>query len=48
MPPRFAAMFCMMNTKAVSFLFPHDSSTKNPRGRKVTSAMSFAMIIEPK
>ena len=38
----------MIKTNAVSFLLPHDSSTKYPSGRKVTSAMSFAMIIEPK
>ena len=48
MPPKLAAIFCMIKVKAVSFLFPHESSTKYPRGKKVMSAMSLAMIIEPK
>ena len=48
MPPRFAAMFCMIKVRAVSFLLPQESSTKYPSGKKVMSAMSFAMTIDPK
>ena len=47
MPPRFAAMFCMMNVNAMYFSFFVVFSTKNPSGRNVSSAMSLAISIEP-
>ena len=46
-PPRFAAMFCMIKVKAIYFCLPVELSTKNPRGRKVNRAMSLAMSMEP-
>ena len=46
--PRLAATFCMTKTNAVYFVLPHDDSTSQPSGKNVISAISFAMIIEPK
>ena len=46
-PPRFAAMFCIMKVNAIYFRFPVDSRTKKPSGRNVRSAISFAISIEP-
>ena len=46
-PPRFAASVCIVKVKAIYFLFPVLSNVKKPRGRKVSRAISFAMIIEP-
>ena len=47
MPPRFAAMFCIMNVNGMYFSFPVVVSTRYPSGRNVRSAMSFAMSMEP-
>ena len=46
-PPRFAAMFCIIKVKAIYFSFLVVVSTKYPSGKKVKSAMSLAMSIEP-
>ena len=46
-PPRFAAMFCIMNVKHIYFSFFVLERTKYPRGRKVSSAISLAISIEP-
>ena len=48
MPPKFAAIFCMINVNAIYFFFPAEESTKYPSGKKVKSAISLAMSIEPK
>ena len=48
MPPKFAAIFCIIKVNAIyCFLFV-DESTKYPSGKKVSSAMSLASSIEPK
>ena len=47
MPPRLAAIFCMMKVNAMYFSFPVDVSTRYPSGRNVSSAMSFAISMEP-
>ena len=47
MPPRLAAMFCKINTVATSSFLPAVEKTKYPRGRKVISAISLAMSMEP-
>ena len=47
MPPRFAAIFCIINVNAIYFCFPVLLSTRKPSGRNVSSAMSLAMSIEP-
>ena len=47
-PPRFAAIFCMIKVNAMYFVFPVEERTKYPRGKKVKSAISLAMSIEPK
>ena len=47
MPPRFAAMFCITNVNAMYFCLPVVVSTKYPSGRKVRSAISLAISIEP-
>ena len=48
MPPRLAAMFCMIKVKIMYLRLPVEDSTRKPRGRKVRSAMSFAISIEPR
>ena len=47
-PPRFAAMFCIMKVNAIYFSFPVEVRTKYPSGKKVKSAISLAISIEPK
>ena len=46
-PPRFAAMFCIIKVNAMYLCLPVLERTKYPSGRKVRSAISFAMSIEP-
>ena len=46
-PPKFAAMFCIINVNAMYFFLPVEESTKYPSGKKVNNAMSFAISIEP-
>ena len=46
-PPRFAAIFCIINVNAIYFSFFVVVSTKYPSGRNVKSAISFAISIEP-
>ena len=46
-PPRFAARVCRVKVTGISFLLPVESSTKKLRGRKVSRAMSLAIIMEP-
>ena len=41
-------MFCMTKVKAIYFCWPDTVRTRYPRGRKVSSAMSFAISIEPR
>ena len=47
MPPKFAAIFCMIKVNAMYFSFCVEDSTKSPSGRNVSSAISFAISIEP-
>ena len=46
-PPRFAAMFCIMNVNAIYFVFFVVVRTKYPSGKNVSSAISFAISIDP-
>ena len=46
-PPRLAAMFCIIKVNAMYFFLPVEDKTKYPSGRKVKSAMSLAINIEP-
>ena len=46
-PPRFAAIFCIIKVNAIYFSLPVVVSTRKPRGRKVSRAISFAISIEP-
>ena len=47
MPPRFAEIFCIMKRNAVYLVLPVCSTTIQPRGKKVRSAISFAINIDP-
>lgn len=47
MPPKFADMFCKTKRYAIYFSFFVTERAKYPRGKKVISAISFAIIIEP-
>ena len=40
-------MFCMMKVKIIYFCCPEDLRTKYPSGKKVSSAISLAISIEP-
>ena len=46
-PPRFAAIFCIIKMGAINFSLPVAESERYPRGKKVKSAMSLARNIEP-
>ena len=46
-PPKFAAIFCIINVTAIYFSLCVAVRTKYPSGRKVSSAMSLAISIEP-
>ena len=46
-PPRFADIFCKTKRYAMYFCCFATESAKYPRGKKVISAISFAIIIEP-
>ena len=46
-PPRLAAIFCMIKVNAMYFPLPVVDRTNSPRGRNVKSAMSFAISMEP-
>ena len=47
-PPRLAEIFCNINRYAIYFSFLVTDKAKYPRGKKVISAISLAIIIEPK
>ena len=47
MPPRLAEIFCRTNRYAIYFSCFVTLSAKYPSGKKVISAISFAIIIEP-
>ena len=46
-PPKLAAIFCIIKVNAIYLLFPVEVKTNRPNGRKVSSAISLAMSIEP-
>ena len=46
-PPKFAAMFCIIKVNAIYFCLPVVDKTRYPRGRNVSNAISFAINIEP-
>ena len=46
-PPRFAEIFCKINRYAIWLSFLVTERAKYPRGKKVISAISFAISIEP-
>ena len=47
-PPKLAAIFCIIKVNAIYFCLPVDESTKKPSGKKVSNAISLAISIEPK
>ena len=46
-PPKFAAIFCIIKVNAICFFLPAASNTKYPNGKKVKSAISLAISILP-
>ena len=46
-PPRFAAMFCIIKVNAIYLFLPVVLRTYSPKGKNVSSAISLAMSIEP-
>lgn len=47
-PPRFAAIFCIIKVNVIYFCLPVDDNTKYPSGKNVKSAISLAINIDPK